>query len=75
MTAIDVKVCGRYLNQICMTNQDGNQVEVTKLYTRGGEFESRQIPENHVIVGVYVEMDNFAITSLGFIVMDNSTVK
>ena len=73
MTAIEVKVNGNCLNQICMKNQTGNRVEVTKQYDARGNFVARPIPENHTIVGVYGKIkDGNWITNLGFIVMDNS---
>ena len=57
MTSIEVKVNGNCLNQICMNNQAGNRVEITKSYYANGNFEARPIPENHTIVGVYGQIN------------------
>ena len=76
MSAIEVKVKDNFLCQICMKNQAGNRVKITKEYYPSGNFVARSIPENHIIVGVYGKIkDGSNITSLGFIVMDNSADK
>ena len=73
MTSIQVKVNTNALNQICMNNQAGNRVEITKSYSANGNFEARPIPKNHTIVGLYgkIDVDYSYIPSLGFIVMES----
>ena len=65
-----------------MRYQDGDTENITELYSDYGNNFARQIPDGHIIVGLYGTTRDFnydedvrRITSLGFILMDISALK
>ena len=56
-------------------SQDGAEETVTKLYSRLGNDKDVEVPQSHVIAGIYGTTANHGaanarITTLGFILID-----